>query len=128
MNMQNVIKLNKSFIILDKQGPFSNVIKHALKGTYLEVHRCRSVKSVIDFIEESPDKNFSFILFIFFEDYELVNCIELYNLNIPVIFAPTDKKSYRKLSRVEGIKLMDLSVNKIEYKIQILNFIKPQPY
>lgn len=122
--MQDVLKINECFIILDKRGPISNVIKHALKGTYLEVHRCRSVRDVINFIEESTDKSFKFILFIFFEDYELVNYVELSNLKIPVVFAPTDKKSYRMLARIHGVKLMDLSVNKIEYKIQIMNFIK----
>ncbi|MDO5980832.1 hypothetical protein [Flavivirga spongiicola] len=116
--------MNKSFIILDKQGPFSKVIKHSLKDTSLKVYRCKSTKRLTDFLYLKPNTKFDFLLFIFFEEYELVTCLELYNLDIPIIFAPTDKRSYKRLSKIEGIKLMDLSANKMEYKIQIIDFVK----
>jgi len=115
--------LTNSFLILDKQGPFSNVIKRSLKETNVEAHRCKNINKIIDILEVRPKKDFKFLLFIFFEEYELINCVKLYDLKIPIVFAPTNKKSYEKLSEIEDIVLMNLSVNKREYVQQIMSFM-----
>ena len=112
------------FIIYDKQGPLGNVIRHSLKKTNINVHRYKRISSITNFISLRPKANFLFILFVFNEEYELIDCLELAKFNIPIVFAPTNKNSYKNICKMKGIEVMDVSTSKIEYVSQIVNFLK----
>ncbi len=119
-----MIEAKGNFIIYDKQGPLGNVIRHSLKKTKITVYRYKRMSRIADFIRLRPKVNVLFILFVFNEEYELVDCMELAKLNVPIVFAPTNKNSYKNLCRVKGIEIMDVSTSKIEYVSQVINFLK----
>ncbi|WP_422081771.1 hypothetical protein [Ulvibacterium sp.] len=113
-----------SFIIYDKQGPLSSIIKQSLKKTNISVFRCKKISNIADAIKSKSGIKFPFILFVYNEEYELIDCLALAKFNIPIVFAPIDKNSYESLKRVKGIEVMDVSTSKIEYVSQIVDFLK----
>ncbi|WP_299532344.1 hypothetical protein [Ulvibacterium sp.] len=113
-----------NFIIYDKQGPLGSIIKQSLKKTNINVFRCKKILNIADALKKKSEVKFLFILFVYNEEYELIDCIALAKFNIPIVFAPIDKNSYESLKRVNGIEVMDVSTSKIEYVSQIVDFLK----
>lgn len=114
-----------SFIIYDKQGPLASIVKQSLKKTNIDVFRCKKILNIADTIKSNPEVKFLFILFVYNEEYELIDCLSLAKFNIRIVFAPIDKNCYENLKRVKGIEVMDVSTSKIEYVSQIIDFLKP---
>lgn len=112
------------FIIYDKQGPLSSAIKHAFKKTPIRIHRLKKIPSIIKLLHLKPKIDFHFLMFVFNEDFEFVDYLELERFNIPIIFAPTNKLTYSRLRKIEGIKVMDVSKSKQEYIQQITDFFE----
>ncbi len=113
-----------NFIIYDKQGPLGSIIKQSLKKTNINVYRHKKISNISDAIKSKSEVKFIFILFVYNEEYELIDCVQLAKLNVPIVFAPIDKNSYENLKRVKGIDVMDVSTSKIEYVSQIIDFLK----
>ena len=112
------------FIIYDKQGPLSNAIRHSMKNTPVNIYRHKRISSILKFMQLEPKIDLLFLLFVFNEEFELVDCIELSKFDIPIIFAPTNKACYNRLSAIKGIKVMDVSRSKQEYVAQIKTFFR----
>ncbi len=113
-----------SFIIYDKQGPLGSIIKQSLKKTNINGYRHKKISSIADTIKLKSEIKFLFILFVYNEEYELTDCVPLAKFNIPIVFAPINKNSYKNLNMVKGIEVMDVSTSKIEYVSQIVDFLK----
>lgn len=113
-----------NFIIYDKQGPLGSIIKQSLKKTNIKVYRHKKISSIADAVKLKSEIKFLFILFVYNEEYELIDCVRLAKFNIPIVFAPIDKNSHDNLKRVKGIEVMDVSTSKIEYVSQIVDFLK----
>nr|WP_299174592.1 hypothetical protein [uncultured Allomuricauda sp.] len=112
------------FIIYDRQGPMSNAIKHVLKNTKIRIHRLKKVNEIKNTLQIKATTDFIFILFVFNEVFEFIDYLELEKLDVPIVFAPTNKRCYERLCEIEGIWIMDVSRNKQEYIQQITDFLR----
>lgn len=117
-------KTRVDFIIYDKQGPLSNAIKHALKKNKIQIHRYKKISDIKNLLSVKLKIDFLFLMFVFNEDFEFVDYLELEKLDIPIVFAPTNKQAYARLCEIEGIKVMDVSKSKQEYIQQIADFFE----
>lgn len=113
-----------NLIIYDKQGPLGNTIARCFQKTQITVYKNKKIARIVDLVQLNQKINFVFVLFIFNEDYELVECTLLAKLNVPIIFAPTDKHSYKNLCKMKGIQVMDVSKSKNLHISQILDFLE----
>ncbi|UII78337.1 hypothetical protein [Flagellimonas sp. CMM7] len=116
------------FIIYDKQGPFSNAIRHVLKKKPTQIHRIKKIQELAKLLQEKKDVHFSLLMFVFNEDFEFMDYLELEKFDVPIVFAPTNKRCYDRLCKIEGIWTMDISRSKQEYIQQITDFLELLQY
>jgi|GEM_PF-5733160 len=119
-----MFKTAGDFIIYDRQGPLGSIIKHALKKTDINVYRHKKISGIENDIKKQSEITFIFILFVFNEEYELIDCIRLVKLGIPIVFAPINKNCYKILYKLKGVRVMDVSASKDEYVSQIINILE----
>ena len=118
------MKTKGNLIIYDKQGPLGNTIARSFQRTQIAVYKNKKIERILDLVKLKQKIDFVFVLFIFNEEYELVECTQLARLNVPIIFAPTDKHSYKNLRKMKGIEVMDVSKSKNVHISQILDFLE----
>ncbi|MEO9510981.1 MAG: hypothetical protein ABJN84_04720 [Flavobacteriaceae bacterium] len=102
----------------------SNAIKHVLKNTPVEIHRLKKISEITILLQGKPNVHFPFIMFVFNEVFEFMDYLELERFDIPIVFAPTNKRCYERLCKIEEIWVMDVSGNKQEYIQQITDLLK----
>ncbi|MEO1013253.1 MAG: hypothetical protein AAFX53_18315 [Bacteroidota bacterium] len=111
-------------IIYDRQGPLGKTIARAIQDTSLLVFKNRKMSRIMELVRVKRKAGFVFVLFIFHEEYELVECAKLNGLNVPTIFAPTNKYSYHRLRKMNGIEVMDVTLDGHLFVAQIMDFLK----
>ncbi|WP_425237686.1 hypothetical protein [Ulvibacterium sp.] len=118
------MKTRRNLIIYDKQGPLGNTIARSFQKTPITVYKNKKLTQILNLVKLKQKINFVFVLFIFNEEFELVESTLLAQLNVPIIFAPTNKHSYKNLIKMKGIEVVDVSKHKSLHISQILDFLE----
>ncbi|MEM9141756.1 MAG: hypothetical protein AAGA86_02135 [Bacteroidota bacterium] len=118
--MKTVIHL----IIYDRQGPLGNTIARSVRNPTLLVFKTKRMSHILELARLKRKTGFVFVLFVFHEEHELVECTKLNKLNAPIIFAPTNRYSYQRLRKMEGIEVMDVTLESHLFVTQIMDFLK----
>lgn len=108
-------------LFYDKQGAYSSLLKNSLEKYGHRVLFSKRMSDIYDDIVVSGIPRS--LIFVFTDERELIELLEVQALDVDIIYAPTNRKIYDTIKRARGLESVDLFQNKGEVVLDLLVLI-----
>ena len=97
-------------LFYDKQGAYSSLLKNSLEKYGERVFFSKKMGDIYDRITGSNDR--ASLIFVFTDERELVDLLEVQALGAHIIYAPTDLRIYNRIKGARSLESVNLFQNK----------------
>lgn len=109
---------SKKILLYDSQHCFAHFLKYKFGKTF-DFVTLKKKKEEFNLIE----KDFCFIFFVIYSDMDIYDFMQIYVKDIPIIVASDNIEVLKKMSRLNNVLLLDISLKKNEIAGNIKNLI-----
>lgn len=111
--------IKKKIIVLDQQGPFGRFIRSLLPLSE-EVTVIKKSEELLKFVEDKNLLSSLYLILVVYDDRDFISLAMILKYDISIIYAPTHKHTFEKISSFPGVHAVDISRDKNLLRIDIL--------
>lgn len=115
----------QKLIVFDQQGTYSRYIRKTLYRHTLDMHFFKRMPPMKKYILNHEEKESFTLVFLFGKVEDLMDLYTIYDQQMDVVLAPTDKQIFENidLMKKDDMRVLDLNENKYKILEQILDCV-----
>lgn len=118
--LNHTMMKSTKILVYDSQHYFANFLKYKF-GKNFDFAILKKNKKNEEF--NLVEKDFCFVFFVFYSDMDLYDFMQLYIKDIPIVVASDNIEVLKKMSRLNNVFVLDISLKKNEIADNIKNLI-----
>ena len=101
---------DEKILFYDKQGAYSSLLKNSLEKSAERVFFSKKIGDIYRYIDNCSAR--PSLIFIFVDERELIELLEVQTLDVDIVYAPTNLNVYNKIKRSKILESINLFQNK----------------